>query len=71
MITDAKPMACGNCGHGMFRMYKKNDKQDDFKLFAECESCKSTSVIEASKPKLKIEFGEGSAGRLCNMGPNS
>lgn len=71
MITNAKPMACGNCGHGLFRMYKKTDKQDNFKIFAECESCKSTSVIQAAEPQLKIEFGEGSDGCLCDMEPNS
>ena len=71
MISNAKPMACGNCGHGLFRMYKKSDKQNGFRLIAECDSCKSTSVIEASKPQLQIEFGVGSSGCLCDMEPNS
>ena len=42
-----------------------------FKLIAECNSCKSTSVIELTIPELKIEFGEGNDGCLCDMKPNS
>jgi hypothetical protein len=52
-------------------MYKKTDKQDGFQLIAECGSCKSTSVIEASKPELQIGFGKRSNGCLCDMEPSS
>jgi hypothetical protein len=52
-------------------MFKQKDKLDQFRLIAECNSCKSTSVIEASKPQLQVEFGKGSDGCLCDMAPQT
>jgi hypothetical protein len=58
-------MACGNCGNGLFRMFRAKDD-----LFAECTNCKSISIITVEKPQLKIEWaGTGTEGVLCNMTP--
>ena len=72
MVTGAQPMACGNCGHGLFRMFSSND-HGDMKLFAECASWKEYSVISCRQPQpeLIIEFGDNCDGRLCNMEPRS
>lgn len=68
MVLNAKTMGCGNCGHGLFRMFKSvND--DNLNLVAECNSCKATSIIGVNKPQIYIDFGEESDGRLCEMTP--
>lgn len=69
MMTALEAMACGNCGAGTFRMYLQ-PQGSRFRLVAKCIKCKSTSVIEAGPPELRIEFGEDSDGRLCRMAPN-
>ena len=61
-------MACGNCGHGLFKMYSEPTNYD-FKLIAGCDKCKSTSVITPTQPKLDIDWGEGADGCLCKMEP--
>lgn len=70
MLTNAQAMACGNCGHGLFRMFSA-PAAASLKLVAECAKCKSTSVIETRPAELTIEFGEGSDGCLCRMDPTS
>lgn len=65
-----KAMACGNCGHGLFRVFSY---EADFvmKLVTQCEKCDSTSVVEPVPATLRIEFGDGSDGRLCRMDPKT
>lgn len=70
MITNAKPMACGNCGHGLFRFFYTEPTKDEG-LLAECAQCKSVSKITFSKPKLVIDWGEGAEGILTTMEPKS
>lgn len=68
-------MACGGCGHGLFRMFNANEDTGGMegyvRLLAECSSCKSVSVIQPSPPLMTIGWGEGAEGRLCNMAPTS
>ncbi len=52
MNNNAQKMACGNCGHESFSIY--TDKQGD--LIAECNSCKSTTVITVTS-KIKLNWG--------------
>ena len=68
MQTNVSPMACGNCGRGLFKMYSAPTNYG-FKLIAECNNCKSTSIIEPTMPKLDIDWGENAGGILCNMTP--
>lgn len=68
MMTNLEPMACGNCGHGLFRMYSAQ-REPSLKLIAQCNKCRSTSIIEPAPAALQIEFGEHSDGRLCCMRP--
>lgn len=70
MQTNISPMACGNCGGGLFKMFSAPTSYG-FKLIAECTACKSTSIIEPTLPKLKIDWGEGADGCLCKMKPNN
>lgn len=70
MITGAKPMACGNCGHGLFRMYYQEGKRDQ-SLMAECAKCASVSVIAPTAPSLSIEWGPAAEGILCPMQPTN
>lgn len=60
MIENARKMMCGNCGGESFAMFELPDG-----LAAECEQCRSTSVIRASRPKIEIGWGEKSEGVLC------
>jgi len=69
MITNAKPMACGGCGKGLFRMYQQKTLLDEVTLLAECTGCKSVSTITASRPTVQIGWTEGSTGRLTQMEP--
>jgi len=69
MLIGVKPMACGNCGHGLFRMFIKNSLTEG--LLAECAQCKSVSTITASKPEVEIGWGEGADGILCQQVPKS
>jgi len=62
MQTELKKMGCGNCGGIRFEIYTKPHSS---KLTIECIKCKSTSVVKPSIPKLEIEFGENSDGRLA------
>lgn len=71
MITGAQPMACGNCGLGLFRMFSTGQEYQGMRLIAECFACGSTSVISTRPAELEIEFGEGSDGRLCHMNPKA
>lgn len=67
MIMNAKPMACGNCGYGLFRMFDHGPNQ----LLAECTTCNSVSTIMPSMPTIDIGWGEGAEGILCQMEPKS
>jgi hypothetical protein len=71
MITNAQPMACGACGHGLFRMFHTEADTGGFSLIAECNQCKSTSVIKPKPAELEIDWGEKSDGILCRMTPES
>lgn len=70
MIAGARPMACGNCGHGLFRMFY-TEPTVDVGLMAECDKCKSVSTITASQPRVEIGWGEGAEGVLCRMEPST
>jgi len=61
METEVKIYRCGNCGNPTHNLYKR--KNDD--IIVECTECKSTSIISASQPKLNIEFGDDSEGRIA------
>ncbi len=70
MITDAKRMACGNCGHGLFRMFtlgRLDSIEGHLELAAECAECKSASIIKPMPSLLQLDFAEGAPGRLCEM----
>ena len=68
MITNARSMACGNCGHGLFRMFTQPRPVDPMAvLMAECDKCKSVSLIHVDKPRLHIGWGEGAEGILTVM----
>ena len=62
MIEGLKIFRCGDCGDSHFKLYGKKESEG---IFVECEKCKSVSVIEPSKPKLEINFGENSTGRIA------
>lgn len=66
IFTNAKPMACGGCGYGTFRMYKLHPTDT---LLVECRQCKSVSTLTASKPEVVIGWTEGSEGLLTQMEP--
>ncbi len=74
MITGAKHMACGNCGHGLFRMFtlgRHGNVDAHLELAAECAQCKSTSLIKPTPSLLQLEFAENAPGRLCEMTPTT
>lgn len=66
MYINAERMACGNCGENHFAVYKVPEG-NAFILVVECLNCGSDSVVSVSAPKIKIDFGENSDGRLCVM----
>ena len=68
IFKNAKTMACGGCGNGLFRMY--NLRPTDT-LLVECTKCKSVSSLTASRPTVQISWTEGSDGLLTVMEPNS
>lgn len=68
MESSIRPMSCGNCGNGLFKMYQQPQRVG-FVILAECVSCKSVTRIEPRPAELTLEFGEGSDGRLCPMEP--
>lgn len=59
------PMACGNCGNGLFRIRRAGDA-----LHAECTSCACVSVITTRPAELQIDWGENAHGILCDMTPS-
>lgn len=59
------PMACGNCGNGLFRIHRAGDA-----LHAECTSCTSVSVIMTKPAELHIDWGANAHGILCDMTPS-
>lgn len=68
METNITPMACGNCGEGLFKMFKQQLAQG-FAVLAECTTCKSVTRIETRPAELTLEWSAGSCGRLCDMAP--
>lgn len=60
MYTNIKKAGCGDCGNQTFHIYGTKGETD--KLIAECTSCKNTSVITITAPKIDIQFGEDSKG---------
>lgn len=66
IFKNAKPMGCGGCGNGLFRMY--NLRPTDT-LLAECTKCGSVSSITASRPTVDIGWTEGSSGLLTVSEP--
>lgn len=70
MITGAQPMACGNCGHGLFRMFL-TDAYTKTPLLSECAKCESITIITPSTPTLLREWGPNAEGILCPMEPKS
>lgn len=62
MITGLTKGECGGCGNDKFEVYMQKDVDD--KIICECTKCKDTSIITLSRPRLVIEFGEDSKGRL-------
>lgn len=70
MNTNAQQMACGACGHGLFRIFHL-PANPGFTLSAECLKCLSTSVIKPKPAELEIGWGENSDGVLCRMTPTS
>jgi len=74
MITNAKPMGCGNCGHGLFRMFyrERHPSMDGFRsLLAECDNCRSVSTIGPSEPVIEIGWGKDAEGILAPGKPKS
>lgn len=71
-MTTTTPMACGNCGNGLFRISRGGDAaiNGGTKLHAECASCGSTSIITTKPSALQIDWCEGSRGILCDMTPS-
>ena len=63
MVENLKKASCGNCGNSTFEIYI--ERENEQKITAECTKCQSTSDIIVSQPKIQIEFGENSKGRLC------
>ena len=61
METNVQQYRCGSCGGTKYELYKS--KKHD--LIIECFECKSTSVISISQPKISIDFGEDSQGRIA------
>lgn len=64
-MTTTTPMACGNCGNGLFRISRAGEA-----LHAECTSCACVSIITTKPTALQIGWGEGAHGILCNMKPS-
>lgn len=64
-MTTTTPMACGNCGNGLFRI-----SRNDTEIHAACTSCSSVSVITTKPAALHIDWGEGAHGILCKMAPS-
>ena len=54
MITEAKSMACGNCGRGLFKMFKDNKG-----LLCECTGCHAVTTIRVSVPEVVLDWAEG------------
>lgn len=54
---------CGGCGNDTYKLYKKED--DEKMILVECTECKSISEVGFTEPKLKIEWGHPSNGRIC------
>lgn len=77
MITNAKQMACGACGHGKFNIYHDpslhtGGMRGEFVLYVECASCKAVTSIRPSQPRIEIDWAEGNdKGILCPMEPSS
>ncbi len=65
MIENATKQMCGACGGFAFEIFSQGENPSDFKLIVECQKCKSTTIIEAEKPSLKLEWGEDSKGSLA------
>lgn len=64
MITDAKPMGCGGCGHHTFEIFLTPARC----LVIECCQCKSTTIAAPPiMPPIELLWGEGSSGRLSVM----
>lgn len=63
-MTTTTPMACGNCGNGLFRISRAGEA-----LHAECTSCASVSIITTRPAELQIDWGENARGILCEMAP--
>lgn len=64
-MTTTNPMACGNCGNGLFRI-----SRNETEIHAECLSCASVSVITTKPAELHIEWGVNAKGILCDMKPS-
>lgn len=60
MLSGHRRMGCGGCGEELFRLFKAEES-----LVSICEECKSSSEITISKPKLEINWTEGSDGVLA------
>lgn len=70
MESNVQPMACGNCGNGMFKMFKQQ-LEHGFAMLAECASCLSVTRIETRPAELVLNWGEGADGILCPMEPKA
>lgn len=68
-------MACGGCGHGLFRMFSTDESTGGFdgyvRLLAECGSCASVSVIQPAPPMVTVGWTDGAEGVLCRMQPKT
>lgn len=74
MITGAQRMACGNCGHGLFRIFtmgRHGSFDAHLELATECGQCKSVSIVKPTPTLLQLDFAEDAPGRLCQMDPKT
>jgi hypothetical protein len=60
-----KQYSCGGCGCQDYSLYHQEENRLD--LFAECQECKSITIISATLPIINLEWGEGADGMMCIM----
>jgi hypothetical protein len=63
------PLRCGSCGGSAFLLENERDESegraDIGVIHVTCCQCRSVSLIQASEPRIQIEWGEGAEGVIC------
>ena len=67
-LSHVSPMACGGCGHGLFRIAGTTSGPH---IYVQCEKCDSISVIKPAPADLVVEWGPSGDGVLCRRKPMS